>query len=171
MLLPSQSLATNSETSAPGLFPELFAVYCVLRIERSRCRDLLGLAPVLLLSIVIVSMCSFVPFGRRIGVLCESDCKVNASFSNHQIFVRFLTLVFLSASPSLLRGSRRRPSSEKRVQSYALFLKPPNVFEGIFEEKFLIAEYQNSTDDEIHMDIRSDGTKGVRSGGLEVRVS
>ena len=102
LLLPSQSLATNSETSAPGLFPELFAVYCVLRIERSRCRDLLGLAPVLLLSIVIVSMCSFVPFGRRIGVLCESDCKVNASFSNHQIFVRFLTLVFLSAPSGLL---------------------------------------------------------------------
>ena len=117
LLLPSQSLATNSETSAPGLSPELFAVYCVLRIERSRCRDLLGLAPVLLLSIVIVSMCSFVPFGRRIGVLRESDCKVNASFSNHQIFVRFLTLVFsfgafrppvrLSAPPFLRKASAK----------------------------------------------------------------
>ena len=52
------------------------------------------------------------------------------------------------------------------MQSYSFPANPPNVFEGIFEEKFLIAEYQNSTDDEIHMDIRSDGTKGVRSGGV-----
>ena len=149
LLLPSQSLATNSETSAPGLSPELFAVYCVLRIEQSRCRDLLGLAPVLLLSIVIVSMCSFVPFGRRIGVLRESDYKVNASFSNHQIFVRFLTLVFLSAPPSLLRGFPHHLSSEKRVQSYSFPENPPNIFERIFEEKLSSAECQASTAAEI----------------------
>ena len=64
------------------------------------------------------------------------------------------------------------------MQSYSFPANPPNIFEGIFEEKFLLAEYEISTDDdkiaspdERHMDIRSEGTKGVRSGELEVRVS
>ena len=42
----------------PGILPEQFAVLLRFRIEQSRCRSLTDLALVLLLSIVIVSMCS-----------------------------------------------------------------------------------------------------------------
>ena len=66
--------------------------------------------------------------------------------------------------------SLQRPSSEKRVQSYTLFPKLPNIFEGIFEEKFFNAVYQNSTDDEIQKDIMSEGTEGVFEGVIETKI-
>ena len=56
------------------------------------------------------------------------------------------------------------------MQSYSFPANPPNVFEGIFEEKFLIAEYQNSTDDEIQKDIMSEGTEGVFEGVIETKI-
>ena len=56
------------------------------------------------------------------------------------------------------------------MQSYTLFLKPPNVFERIFEEKSFIAVYQNSTDDEIQKDRRSEGTEGVFEGVIETKI-
>jgi len=67
--------------------------------------------------------------------------------------------------------SLQRPSSEKRVQSYTLFPKLPNIFEEIFKEKFFIAVYQNSTDDEKQMDIRSEGTEVfIILGVIETKI-
>ena len=65
----------------------LNAIYCVFRIERSRCCVSAALLLYYSLSIVIVSMCSLSLFRASGCVFRESDCKVKSSFSIYQIFV------------------------------------------------------------------------------------
>ena len=79
-------------------------------------------------SIVILSMYS------RFDFFSETLCKVNAFFRHGQILMRFLTNFLFQPRSGRPKAASAGLSSEKRVQSYNLSAKQPNILSTFFKE-------------------------------------
>ena len=97
----------------------------------------------LLMSIVIVSMCSLLSGTPQAGLVPKSGCKVKTLFCFLQIFAEVLTTFNFRRRQtyfvfcSLVTPAAAVAHSRKRVQSYTIFLFQPNFFQCFYVIKHI----------------------------------
>ena len=96
----------------------------------------------LLMSIVIVSMCSLLSGTPQAGLVPKSGCKVKTLFCFLQIFAEVLTTFNFRRQTyfvfcSLVTPAAAVAHSRKRVQSYTIFLFQPNFFQCFYVIKHI----------------------------------